>query len=187
MQMLVRGMSAAQVSDAVGGGATSGLCCSADEAGDLGVGQAGEIVVGDGLTLFEGQRPDGVPQVGLGCAGNADGEGRSTKSSSGQAVVSPLTHDVDRLPVGDSDQPGLHVGVFREFGEGAESGQESIGPGVVGVDRADHDPADAQNSLAVLGDDALERSIHPPILGEERNAAHRNLLNWSIAANREIP
>src|SRR5258707_556115 len=52
---LSSGVDAAELGDAVGGGAAGGRLAAVDEDADLGVGEAGQVVVGDGRPLFEGQ------------------------------------------------------------------------------------------------------------------------------------
>ena len=59
----------AQGGDAVGGGAAGGVGAAAEDGGDLGVGQAGQVVVGDRLPLLGGQRGERGPQVVRPCSG----------------------------------------------------------------------------------------------------------------------
>ncbi len=51
--------------------------------------------------------------------------------------------DIDCLAVRDGDQPGLHIGVRWELGVGLHGRQESLRPGVIGVNRSEDRPADA--------------------------------------------
>jgi hypothetical protein len=60
--------------DAIGGGPSRGVGAAADDGGDVGVGQPGEVVVGDGLFLLGGQLGDCLGEfaggVRLGVAGD---------------------------------------------------------------------------------------------------------------------
>ena len=66
---------------------------------------------------------------------------------------------VDRLAVGDGDQPAADVAVRPQRRVGAERGQERLGPGVLRVARAEQRPAHPHHDRPVLGDDLLERSL----------------------------
>ncbi len=63
----------AQGLDAVGGGAARGIGGVAEQFGDLGERQAGDVVIGHGLALFGGQALQCRPQVGV--AGRGIGAG----------------------------------------------------------------------------------------------------------------
>ena len=57
-------MGAAEGGDPVRRRATGSRLGPADDRRDLPVGEAGDVVVDDGLALLEGQRPERLPQVG---------------------------------------------------------------------------------------------------------------------------
>src|SRR5262249_28609629 len=60
-----RRMAAPERGDAIGGGAAGRIRAAADDGGDVGVGQPGQVVVGDGLFLFGGQPGDGPSEIAV--------------------------------------------------------------------------------------------------------------------------
>src|SRR5690606_34457961 len=111
-----RAVAATQGLQAVCGGAAGGVGAVAEDGGDLGEGQAGEVVVGDRPTLLVGERRDRVPHVGrlltgLDAAGAAVGQ-----PVGGDRAPRAGAQEVDRLAVGDGDQPRLEVRVGVEVG-----------------------------------------------------------------------
>src|SRR5438445_13858727 len=70
--------------DAIGGGSSRGVGAAAADGGDFGVGQPGEVVVGDGLFLLGGQLGECPGQSGGGVRhGVAGGGGRCRSRSLG--------------------------------------------------------------------------------------------------------
>jgi len=63
------GVAVPQLGDAVGCGPAGGLGAAADDRGDLLVGEAGQVVVGDRFALLARQGGQGVSQVQVGRAG----------------------------------------------------------------------------------------------------------------------
>ena len=131
----------------------------AEELGDLGVRQAGEVVVRHRLPLLARQRLQRVPQLGvpgtsvrLHAAGRGFGQLVHRDGAAGAGAVL-----VDRLAFGDRDQPRLDVAARPELGIGAHRGEERLRPGVVSILRAEHGPADSQDGRPVRGHDLLER------------------------------
>ncbi len=49
--------------DAVGGGPACGVGAAAEDGGDFGVGQPGQVVIGDGLLLLGGQPGQGLREI----------------------------------------------------------------------------------------------------------------------------
>ena len=91
---------------------------------------------------------------------HADGD---TLNRLHQRLERDAAADVERAPVRDRHQPGLHVGVGGQLGVGPQRGQESLRPCVLGVDGADDRAAHPQHGRAVLGHHVFERS-HPHIM-----------------------
>src|SRR5215472_8582500 len=60
-----RRVAAPERGDAIGGGAAGRVRAAADDGGDVGVGQPGQVVVGDGLLLLGGQPGDGPGEVAV--------------------------------------------------------------------------------------------------------------------------
>jgi hypothetical protein len=151
----------AEGGDAIGGGSSRGVGAAAEDGGDFGVGQPGEIVVGDSLFLLGGQLGQCLGQFGgvrlavagergrcgIWCLGDGD---RTARGRAG---------NVDGLAVGDGHEPRFDVGVGRKIGVGLHRGQEGFRPGVVGIRGAKDGPADAQHGASVREDDSLERLL----------------------------
>ena len=72
-------------------------------------------------------------------------------------LAGPAAGPVDRLAVGDGGQPGGDVGAVAEVRVGPQSGEERVGPGVVGLVAAEHGATDPQHHRAVVDHDELER------------------------------
>jgi hypothetical protein len=64
---------------------------------------------------------------------------------------------VDRLAVGDGDQPSAQVVAVLELRVGAQRGQEGLLKAVVRVDPADRAPQDSEHLAGVIVEQLLER------------------------------
>jgi hypothetical protein len=114
--------------DAVGGGSSRGVGAAADDGGDFGVGQSGQVVVGDGLFLLGGQLGECLGQFGGGVRlGVAGGGRRGIRClGDGDRAAGGRAGDVDGLAVGDGHEPRFDVGVGRKIGIGLHRGQEGF-------------------------------------------------------------
>ena len=140
----------------------------AEQFGDLGVRQPGDVVVGHGLTLFGGQPLQRRPQVGI--AYRRIGVGRR---AIGQRVGGRRRRRDRARPTSRARRCAMvtsHASTLASagrFGIGAQRGQESLRPGVLGIDGPDDGAAHPQHGRAVLGHHVLERS-HPHIMKTPR-------------------
>jgi len=130
-----------------GGGAAGDL-------GDLGVGQAGEVVVGDCLFLFVRQTIQRLEEIVIVVL---LWFGRWFRNViSGQCLMCSGADDGDRLVVGDGHQPGFNIGIARKVRKSLQRGQKGLRPSIVSIDGTDDCAAYPQHCLAVLGDHCLE-------------------------------
>ena len=136
-----------------------------EEHADLGVGEVGQVAVGDGVTLLRRQPVHGRAQipvetgpveVGPVETGAIAGSVERILDREWRAIPRPDL--VDRLAVGDCDEPGAHVTVGAQVGVGAQGRDERLRPGVLGGGiGAEHSTAHAHHHRPVLVDDRLER------------------------------
>ena len=126
--------------------------------GDLGVRQAGEVVVGD-RSVAVCRAAVRVHRPGPSSLSPAGLEAVSGRSSTGVARRASGRGRVNRLAMGDGDQPRLDVGVGRQIRVGPECRQKCLRPRVLRVRRPDDSPADTQHGRRMCGDDAFERSF----------------------------
>ena len=85
------GVTAPQAGDAIGGGPAGRVGAAADNGGDIGVGQPGQVVIGDGLLLLRRQGAEGASQVAVELEtvgrGAAPGSGTSATGSARRAAA----------------------------------------------------------------------------------------------------
>src|SRR5699024_8733490 len=97
-----------QLLHSVGGGAPYGGGTAAEQVGGLGMGEAAQVVVGEGKSLPLGQGGDGAPHVVI-AAGRADRRNLLGQLVAGQRATVPPADHVDRFAAGNADQPCLDV------------------------------------------------------------------------------
>src|ERR1700720_1452879 len=96
--------------DAVGGRAAGGGGTAVEQRGDLGVGQPRQVVIGDRLALFGGQRGNRFGQLEVTFVGVIVRRPvRCVRDRYRPPRRGP--DDVDCLAVGDRNQPRLEVGI----------------------------------------------------------------------------
>jgi class 3 adenylate cyclase len=109
------------------------------------------------LGAFDRARGEREPQLVVGRFGDAVARQRVRKLLHRYRCPAGRAQHIERLAVGDGDEPPAHVAARSQIGVGAHGGDEGVGPGVVGVVGTEQGATDPPHHGAVLGDDVLER------------------------------
>ena len=125
--------------------------------------QASDVVVRDSLALLVWQCGNGAPEVLVTGTRNAQLRLPIRKFSHRDGVALARANHVDRLAVGDGNQPGLNIRPVIERWVRRQRSQKCFGPGVLRIVLAEHRPAYPQHGETVVGDDLLERLLHSAV------------------------
>ena len=106
---------------------------SADDCGNLGVREPGDVVIRDRLALLGWERAERSPEVVI---GGLRGEARRAALDDVCDRYRPTalgTQRVNRLVVGDRDKPSLDIRAVGKVWIGTQGCEKGFRPGVIGV------------------------------------------------------
>ena len=151
----------AQLGDAVGGAAAGRGLAAAEQRGDLGVGQVGEVVVDDGAALLGRQRVERRRAASSSSSAASDRVVAASGRSRRRAAPGVPRRAAGRSPCGGRSSPASRdVAVRPQPRVGPQRRQERLRPGVVGVGRPEQGPAHPHHHRRRARHDLLERSHH---------------------------